>query len=579
MNERVNGLVFTYTDITDSKRTEAEIKRRNEELLALNAIGSSINRSLNPDEVLGVAAEKIRSLVQAEIVLCYLPDESGERLLLAAHRGLAEPQARRIYSLPVSGSAMGSVLLTRKPMIIRSDLADDLRLSEQGRALFRELGTQSLLSIPLESKDRVLGTLAVAFQSVHTFTDQEQRFVTLVGNQLASALENAQLYSEVQSQVRRVTLLYEIGRGLTGALDTRSVMTVIHGGLENALQFDTFDYFTPSHKTGALEVQFHREKGKSARMPLSGNVPGIEKTLSGEPFLGHSPDGGALLAVPVRSKGGIAGIIALGREAGALFADAHLRLVASIANLMEIAIDRAVLYEDTVSKSQEIEARNKELDDFTYVVSHDLKEPLITIDGYSKIVLNDYRDIIDEEGKGYLASIVQSGKRMKGLIDDLLTLSRLGRVTATEESIPMGDVIRDVMRDFEFTLHESHASVNIPADLPTVRYNRIQLGMVFRNLIANAIKFNRSPEPRVDVGVEHSRDGYTVSVQDNGVGIERQHYDKIFVIFQRLQRTEDFRGTGAGLTIVKKIVENHGGRIWVESVVGEGTKFYFTIPD
>jgi len=119
----------------------------------------------------------------------------------------------------------------------------------------------------------------------------------------------------------------------------------------------------------------------------------------------------------------------------------------------------------------------------------------------------------------------------------------------------------------------------VPPDLPAVRYNRIQLGMVFRNLIANAIKFNRSQEPRVDIQVERGEGLHTVSVRDNGVGIERQHYDKIFVIFQRLQRSEDFRGTGAGLTIVKKIVENHGGKIWVDSVVGAGTTFYFTIPD
>ncbi len=579
MNERVNGLVFTYTDITDSKRTEAEVKRRNEELLALNAIASSINRSLNPDEVLGVAAEQVRTLVQSDIVMCYLPDETRENLTLAAHRGITAAQARTIGTLPVSGSATGSVIITRQPIIIRSGLPEDGRLSDQGRALFRTLGTQSLLGIPLESKDRVLGSLLVAFQEEHTFTDQEQRFITLVGNQLASALENAQLYSEVQAQVRRVTLLYEIGRGLTGALDTRSVLTVIHSGLENALQFDSFEYFGRSHTTGKLEVQFHRERLNSGKVPLAPDMPGVGRALSGEPFLGYSPDGGALIAVPVRSKGEVTGVIGVAREAGALFDDSHLRLVASIANLMEIAIDRARLYEDTVSKSQEIEARNKELDDFTYVVSHDLKEPLITIEGYSKIVLNDYRDVIDEEGKGYLNSIVQSGKRMKGLIDDLLTLSRLGRVTETEESLPIGDVVSEVLRDFEFTLHESHATVNVPPDLPTVRYNRIQLGMVFRNLIANAIKFNRSAAPRVDIGVTRAEGGYTVSVQDNGVGIERQHFDKIFVIFQRLQRTEDFRGTGAGLTIVKKIVENHGGRIWVDSVVGEGTKFLFTIPD
>ena len=578
MHGRVSGLVFTYTDITDSKRTEAEIKRRNQELVALNAIASSVNSSLNPDDVLGVAAQHVRQLVQADIVLCYLPDERQERLTLAAHLGINERHARLIGTLPVAGSATGMVIMERKPIIIMSGLAADARVSGQGRALFSELHTNSLFGIPLESKGKVLGALLVAFAAEHTFTDQEQRFITLVGNQLASALDNAQLYSELEAQVRRVTLQYEIGAALTGALDTRSIITVVHDGLQRALEFDAFAFFSRSAKTGALELQVERAQTGTPGPAFSADLPGIVAAMSGTPFAGSSRDR-ALLAVPVRSKGECIGVIALARKAPGSFGEAHLRLVESIASLTEIAMDRAGLYEDTVAKSQEIEARNKELDDFTYVVSHDLKEPLIAIDGYSKIVLNDYRDVIDEEGKGYLNSIVQSGKRMKSLIDDLLTLSRLGRVLETEESLPLGDVVHDVLRDFEFTLRESHATVNVPPDLPTVRYNRIQLGMVFRNLIANAIKFNRSQEPRVDIQVERGEGLHTVSVRDNGVGIERQHYDKIFVIFQRLQRSEDFRGTGAGLTIVKKIVENHGGKIWVDSVVGAGTTFYFTIPD
>ncbi len=241
-------------------------------------------------------------------------------------------------------------------------------------------------------------------------------------------------------------------------------------------------------------------------------------------------------------------------------------------------MDRAVLYDDTVAKSLEIENRNKELDDFTYVVSHDLKEPLITIEGYSKIVLKEYQERLDQEGKAYLSAVVQSTARMKSLIDDLLTLSRLGRLAEEPHAVSVKAVLADVLHDFEFTLRERNATVTTPEILPEVTYDETQLSMVFRNLISNAIKFNERPEPQVWIGVKEEEREYIFSVADNGIGIEQQHFDKIFVIFQRLHRSEEYRGTGAGLTIVKKIIERHHGKIWVESEVGRGTTFFFTVP-
>ena len=572
INERVTSLVFTLTDITESKQTEAEIKRRNEELLALNAVASSINQSLELDEVLAVAAEQVKGLVRAEIVLCYLHDER-DRLLLAAHLGLSERHASAIRVLSVEGSAAGGVIRERRPIAITGGLSDDPRLTAAGRAMFAELGAQSLIGIPLESKDRVLGALIVAFTRVHALSDQEQRVLMLIGNQLGAALENVRLYSEIQAQVRRITLLYEIGKGLTGTLDTRMILAVVRTELLKSIAFKSLYYFSIG-RAGNLEVQFGPESGVAEEVGVGD--PALLGAADGTPFAGTSANGTPIIAVPVRFKDRIAGVLALLRPDPD--PDTHLRLVESIANLTGIAFDRALLYEDTVTKSDEIQHRNKELDDFTYVVSHDLKEPLITIEGYSKIILNEYRDRVDEEGKGYLNSIVQSSQRMKHLIDDLLTLSRIGRVSEAQETLPMGTVIEAVLRDFEFTLKENRSAVNIPPNLPTVRYNRTQLGMVFRNLIANAMKFNRSDSPRIDIDVKEGEQEYTIGVRDNGIGIDRRHFDKIFVIFQRLHRTEDFRGTGAGLTIVKKIVENHHGRIWVESAVGEGTTFYFTIP-
>ncbi|HXX62307.1 MAG TPA: ATP-binding protein, partial [Bacteroidota bacterium] len=578
VEQSVTGLVFTWTDITESKRTEAEIKRRNEELLSLNAIASSINKSLDPKDVLAVASEQLRARVQADVVLCYLRTERQDMLHLAAHEGIHESHAEQIRVLPLEGSVAGRVVTERRAMLVSRPLSEDPRVTEKAKAVFEEAGVLSFVGIPLESQDRVLGALVAAYKKEHAFSDQEQRFLDLVGNQVGSALANVELYSEVQSQVRRITLLYEIGRGLTGALDTKSIFSVVREGLKRALPFESFFYLTSAGPSGGLEP-FARAEPDLPGITLSPDDPGVLSAGAGEPFAGQRKGGGSLIAVPLRSKGTVTGVFALAQEAPNLASQAHLRLLESIANLTEIAMDRAALYEDTVAKSEEIEARNRELDDFTYVVSHDLKEPLITIEGYSKIVLSDYRDLIDDEGKSYLNSLVQSSQRMKSLIDDLLTLSRLGRLSEAQDTVPLGEVITEVLHDFEFTLRNSSASVRVQPDLPSVRYNRTQLGMVFRNLIANAIKFNRSPEPLVEITVARGEGEYTVAVRDNGIGIEQGHFDRIFVVFQRLHRTEDFRGTGAGLTIVKKIVENHHGRVWLESVVGQGTIFYFTIPE
>ena len=174
--------------------------------------------------------------------------------------------------------------------------------------------------------------------------------------------------------------------------------------------------------------------------------------------------------------------------------------------------------------------------------------------------------------------MVQSSLRMKNLIDDLLTLSRLGRTSEAAQPVSVADTINEIVHDLLFTLREKNVQIVIAPGMPRVQYNPTQLTMVFRNLISNAMKFNNKPDPRITIDVKEEPEEYVFSVADNGIGIEKQYFDRIFMIFQRLQRSEHFRGTGAGLTIVKKIVENHRGRIWLDSVLGQGTTFYFTIP-
>jgi PAS domain S-box-containing protein len=407
---------------------------------------------------------------------------------------------------------------------------------------------------PMTSNDRVNGL-------VFTYTD---------------ITDSKRTEAEIKRRNAELLALNAVASAINKSLDMKSIFTVVRDELSWSLSFESFLYFTVDHARGDLRITEQAIGIVNHAYPISPTEQEIVAAAKGTLSSGTMADGRALIAVPVRSKGVVVAVFALaGHDPEA---SDHLRLLGSIGNLVEIAVDRALLYEDTVKKSEEIQERNKELDDFTYVVSHDLKEPLITIEGYSKIIQAEYRGSVDEEGQAYLMSVVQASQRMKNLIDDLLTLSRIGRVSETQESLPLREVIDEILRDFAFSLKERHATVSVPAVLPSVRYNRTQLGMVFRNLIANAIKFNTTPEPRIDISVTETGDEYTIAVRDNGIGIERQHFEKVFVIFQRLHRSDEFRGTGAGLTIVKKIVENHHGRIWLDSVVGQGTTFFFTIP-
>ena len=222
---------------------------------------------------------------------------------------------------------------------------------------------------------------------------------------------------------------------------------------------------------------------------------------------------------------------------------------------------------------------NKELDDFTYIVSHDLKEPLRGVKAFAKLLIEDYSGKLDNEGKEYLKTISDSSARMTRLIEDLLNLSRIGRQKNIEPNIDLNELLSDVKKNLVYALEERKVDLNVKPDFPKVTCDKIRISEVFSNLVSNAIKYTKKDiRPVIEIGWSDKKDLYEFYVKDNGIGIEKQYYDKIFQIFQRLHAKGEYEGTGAGLTIVKKIVENHGGKIWVESEVGKGSVFYFSLP-
>ncbi|HYN21875.1 MAG TPA: ATP-binding protein [Thermoanaerobaculia bacterium] len=235
---------------------------------------------------------------------------------------------------------------------------------------------------------------------------------------------------------------------------------------------------------------------------------------------------------------------------------------------------------DLQAANSELQQSNRELDDFAYIASHDLKEPLRGIHNYSMFLLEDYGDKLDGDGRAKLETLLRLTRRMEILIDSLLQYSRLGRVDLAIDDVDLNQILAEVMDNIGIPLKAEGAEVRVPRPLPTVRCDRVRVGEIFHNLIVNAVRYNEGPDKGVEVGFQNGLpDAPPVFyVRDNGIGIPAKHHDAIFRIFKRLHGRDRFGGgTGAGLTIVKKIVERHNGTIWVESEPGEGTTFYFTL--
>jgi PAS domain S-box-containing protein len=227
--------------------------------------------------------------------------------------------------------------------------------------------------------------------------------------------------------------------------------------------------------------------------------------------------------------------------------------------------------------SKNLERSNRELEQFAYVASHDLQEPLRMVISYVQLIERRYKGKLDENADLYIHYAVDGATRMQILINDLLAFSRVASRGKPLEPTDSGKVLEDVLKYLKMAIEEKHVHLNI-GPMPEVMADPNQLGQVFQNLITNAIKFNKSEDVQVSVTAEPEGDFWRFTVNDNGIGIEPQYYDRIFVIFQRLHGKAEYPGTGIGLAIVKKIVERHGGTIRVESEPGKGSRFIFTIP-
>ncbi len=229
-------------------------------------------------------------------------------------------------------------------------------------------------------------------------------------------------------------------------------------------------------------------------------------------------------------------------------------------------------------RTEELARSNHDLEQFAYVASHDLQEPLRAVAGPLQLLQRRYEGQLDARADEFIGHAVDGATRMQTLIDDLLSYSRVGRLDDPRAPVQSAHALELALKNLSLVIQESGAEVTHDG-LPVVLGISTQLALLFQNLVANAIKFRRTDRPpRIHIRAERAGDEWRFSVADNGIGIAEQYFERIFVIFQRLHTRRDYPGTGLGLALCKRIVEHHGGKIWLQSTPGEGTTFFFTLP-
>ncbi|MCB8944286.1 MAG: hypothetical protein H6658_11090 [Ardenticatenaceae bacterium] len=260
-------------------------------------------------------------------------------------------------------------------------------------------------------------------------------------------------------------------------------------------------------------------------------------------------------------------------------------LLVGICDLIAVAINNHHLQqqshqvrESLKTYAAELERSNRELAEFAYVASHDLQEPLRIISSYLQLLNRSYADKLDADGQRFIQYTVDAADRMRHLIQDLLAYSRVGTQAQPLQPTDFRQILTQVLADLQLAIEENTAVITHDPTFPTVMADASQLRQLLQNLIGNAIKFHGEQPPHIHIGSRREDDYWLMWVQDNGIGIDPQFAERIFVIFQRLHNRQEYPGTGIGLAICKKIVERHNGRIWVESQPGSGTTFFFTLP-
>ena len=468
-------------------------------------------------------------------------------------------------------------------------------------AVFAAFGAHSLLALPLLHDGRVIGVMTVDRTEIRPFSAPEVRLAISLTETIAPLVERARVRDETETELRQAEAQVEITRSLSSTLELKPLLKVIAQQAARACGMDRCSVFLykgdrlvpvmSQYADGRADYRLW-EMFKAQESGWLENIPVMDETartrgpvivddVQRDPRVPPAVrrfGGRRMLALPLMRPDKIVGVLGLEYiDEDRPIRPAQVNLGMTIGSQIALALENARLLGEAQAAADALRAKNAELDTFVYTVSHDLKSPLVTIQGMAGLVLDEHGAGLDETGRRYVKRIELNIRHMESLLVDLLALAHIGREARETEDVDLDTLVAGVLAELAGPIRARGVAVTV-GTLPHLAAVRVELEQVMRNLIANAVKYiGDGPAPAIEVGAADRGTVFECWVRDNGIGIDPAYHDKVFDLFHRL-REVDAEGTGIGLAIVKKIVDAAGGRVWVESVRGEGSTFRFTWP-
>jgi GAF domain-containing protein len=572
------------------------LERQSRQALLAGDVGTALTNSETLEESLQLCSEAIVRHLEAAFARIWILDARAGVLELRASAGLYThldgPHAR----VPVGKFKIGRIA-EQGTAHLTNDVQNDPWVGDRDWA--KREGMVSFAGYPLLIEGKVIGVMALFARK--PLADDTLHVLSSVANAVAMGLERSRADQRARDERDTLEVVNEVGRALAAELDREKLVqaTIDYATRLAGASFGAFLYNVVD---GAGEPLAHCAVAGAAREAFSqlSKAPGTPllapavstdaivrvDDIRQDPRYAQSPpfDGilaGQLpvvsyLAVPVISRtGAVIGGLFFGHPQPGVFSERSQMLVCGVAAQAAIAMDNARLFRQAQTLIAQLDKSNKELDQFAYVASHDLKAPLRGIANLSQWLEEDLADVITPDGKQQLDLLRNRVHRMEGLINGILDYSRAGRVRTKPELIAVDKLLAEVI---ELSSAPAGARVEVEPGMPELRTERIPLQQVFMNLVNNGLKHAKKSEPRVVVSVKDAGDAYEFSVTDDGQGIAPEYHERIWGIFQTLEPRDTVEGTGVGLSVVKKIVEGKGGRAWVDSREGAGARFSFTWP-